>query len=115
MSLSNQKYKIQSTLFNLHPNEYNQELHYYPFAVKLDRCAGNFNTTASKVSKQGVISGPYFPVFGLTTGKYGPEMTAYLDTFHAVGWSNKVSVLNKTKDLNIHIFNMITGKMNQKF
>ena len=31
---------MQPTLINLHPNEYSQELHYYPFAVKLDRCAG---------------------------------------------------------------------------
>ena len=31
---------MQPTLVNLHPNEYSQELHYYPFAVKLDRCAG---------------------------------------------------------------------------
>ena len=30
------------------------------------------------------FSGPYFPVFGLNTGKYGPEKTPYLDTFHAV-------------------------------
>ena len=29
------------------------------------------------MSKYGVISGPYFPVFG-------PEITPYLDTFHAV-------------------------------
>ena len=34
--------------------------------------------------KYGVISGPYFPVFGLYTRKYGPEITLYLDTFHAV-------------------------------
>ena len=27
---------------------------------------------------------PYFPVFGLHTGKYGPEKTPYLKTFHAV-------------------------------
>ena len=40
--------------------------------------------TAWKVSKYRVISGPYFPVFGLNTGKYGPEITLYLDTFHAV-------------------------------
>ena len=40
VSLSNQKYEIQPTLFNLHPNDYNQELHYYLFAVKLDRCIG---------------------------------------------------------------------------
>ena len=49
------------------------------------------------VSKYGVISRPYFPVLGLNTeihknlsvfspntGKYGPEITPYLDTFHAV-------------------------------
>ena len=35
MSLSNQKYMIQATLINLHPNEYSQEFYYYPFAVKL--------------------------------------------------------------------------------
>ena len=40
--------------------------------------------TAWKVSKHGVTSGPYFSVFGPNTGKYGPEITPYLDTFHAV-------------------------------
>ena len=30
------------------------------------------------------FSGPYFPVFGMNTGKYGPEKTPYLDTFHTV-------------------------------
>ena len=30
------------------------------------------------------FSGPYFPVFSSNTGKYGPEKTLYLDTFHAV-------------------------------
>ena len=34
----------QPTLFNLHPNEYSQELHYYPFAVKLDGCVARCNT-----------------------------------------------------------------------
>ena len=33
--------------------------------------------TVWKVSKYGVISGPYFPVFR-------SEITPYLDTFHAV-------------------------------
>ena len=39
------------------------------------------------MSKYGVISGPYFPVFGLNTeispntGKYGPKITPYLDAF----------------------------------
>ena len=44
MSLSHQKYMIQTTLINLHLNEYSQEFHYYPFVVKLDRCVGSFNT-----------------------------------------------------------------------
>ena len=44
VSLSNQKCEIQATLINLHPNEYSQELHHYPFAVKLDRCVGSCNS-----------------------------------------------------------------------
>ena len=51
--------------------------------------------TAWKVSNYGVISDPYIPVFGLNTeiyisvfspntGKCGPEITPYLDTFQAV-------------------------------
>ena len=35
---------IQPTLINLHPNENSQEFHYYPFAVKLDRCVESCNT-----------------------------------------------------------------------
>ena len=48
------------------------------------------SSTAWKVSKYGVCSGPYFPAFGLNTerywvsfriqseyGKYGPEKTPY--------------------------------------
>ena len=30
ISLSSQKYMTQSTLINLHFNDYSQELHYYP-------------------------------------------------------------------------------------
>ena len=33
VSLSNKKCMTQPTLINLHPNEYSQELRYYPFAV----------------------------------------------------------------------------------
>ena len=44
ISLSNQKCEIQPTLINLHPNKCNQEFHYYPFVVRLNRCAGSFNT-----------------------------------------------------------------------
>ena len=42
--------------------------------------------TMWKVSKCGVFSGLYFPVFSPNTGKYGPGKTPYLDTFHAM-WS----------------------------
>ena len=37
ISLRNQKCVKQPALINLHPNEYSQELHHYPFAVNLDR------------------------------------------------------------------------------
>ena len=41
-----------------------------------------------KSAKYGVISGPYYTkylsVFSPNAGKYGPEITPYLDTFHAV-------------------------------
>ena len=37
VSLSKQKCEIQPTLINSHPNENSQQLHYYPFAVKLDK------------------------------------------------------------------------------
>ena len=52
--------------------------------------------TAWKVSKYGVFSGSCFPVFAVNaylvqpnTGKYGPEKTPCLDTFHAVDGNNK--------------------------
>ena len=44
MSLSNQKCVIQLIPINLHLHEDCQEFHYYPFAVKLDRCVGSCNT-----------------------------------------------------------------------
>ena len=76
MSLSNQKCKIQPTLINLYPNEYSHEYHYYPFAVKLDRCVDSCNTPNDL--------------------------------------SNKLCVPNKTEDLNLSVFNMITGKNESK-
>ena len=36
------------------------------------------------MSKYGVFAGPYFPVFGLNTGKYGPEKISYLEIFCTV-------------------------------
>ena len=58
-------------LINLHPNEYSQEFHYCPFAIKLDRSVGSCNTLNDL--------------------------------------SNKVCVPNKTEDLNLSMFDMITG------
>ena len=49
----------------------NTEFHYYPFAVKLDRCVGSCNTLNDL--------------------------------------SNTVCALNKMEDLNLHVFNMMTG------
>ena len=43
--------------------------------------------------KYGVISGPYCPVFTPNTGKYGPEITPYLDTFHAVKAMEKTKIV----------------------
>ena len=42
--LSNQKCETQPSLINLYPNENSQELHYYPFTIKLDRRVENCNT-----------------------------------------------------------------------
>ena len=44
VSLRNQKCMTQSVLIKFHPNEYSQEFHYYPFAMKLDRRVGSCNT-----------------------------------------------------------------------
>ena len=62
----------QPTLTNLHPNECSQGFHYYPFAVKLDRCLGSCNTLNDL--------------------------------------SNKMCAPNKAKNLNLSVFDMITGK-----
>ena len=42
--LSNQKCITQATLINLHSQESSEKFHYYPFAVKSDRCVGSCNT-----------------------------------------------------------------------
>ena len=61
----------QPTLIYLNLNKYNHKFHYYPFAVKLDRCVGSCNTLNDL--------------------------------------SNNVCVPNKTEDLNLSEFNIITG------
>ena len=65
-----QQYMTQLTFINLHTNKYSQGLHYYPFAVDLDRYVGSCNI---------------------------------LDDL-----SKRVCVPNKTKDLNLNVFNIIT-------
>ena len=69
--LSNEKCEIQPTFVNLHPNEYSQKFHYYPFTIKLDKYVGSCNTLND------------LPI--------------------------KVCVPNKTEDLNLVVFNIITG------
>ena len=44
MRLVKQLEMYDSSYFCVHPNEYTQEFHYYPFAVKLGRCVGSCNT-----------------------------------------------------------------------
>ena len=71
VSLSNQKCMIQPNLINLHPNEYSQEFHYYPFAVKLDRCVGNcdaFNDLSNKVCVPNKIEDLNLSVLSMITG-----------------------------------------------
>ena len=71
VSLSNQKCMTQPNLVNLYLNEYTQEFHHYPFAVKWDRRVGSRNTLNDL--------------------------------------SNKVCATNRRQDLNLNVFNMITG------
>ena len=43
------------------------------------------------------FSGLYFPVFNPNTGKYGPDETPYLDTFHASRYMQKTHVFASIK------------------
>ena len=71
VSLSNQKCMLQPTLINLHPNEYSQEFHFYPFAVKLDRYVGSCNTLndlSNKVCVPNETEDLNLSVFNINTG-----------------------------------------------
>ena len=59
------------------------------------------------MSKYGVISGPYFPVFVLSAGKYGPEINPYLDIFHAVTECKKL--LGIKVDCRLKFVNYLNG------
>ena len=55
--------------------------------------------TAWKVSEYEVFSGPYFPVFGLNKGKYGPEKNSVFGHFSGSEWFinfQSVSYIYKT-------------------
>ena len=71
---------------------------YFYFLIFIIKSTLIIDYTAWKVSKYGVIYGSYFPAANLKTGKYGPEIAPYLDTFHAV----LLILLNKT--LVLHVF-----------
>ena len=54
----------------MNPNEYNQEFYYYPFSVKLDRCAGSCNTLndlSKKVCVPNKIEDLNLSVFNIIT------------------------------------------------
>ena len=63
--LSNQKSK--STLINLHPNQYSQELHYYPIAVKLKNSFVSCNTLNDLCNNVWISNKTH--VFNMITGK----------------------------------------------
>ena len=71
VSLSNGKCETQTTLIDLHSNEYSQKFHFFLFSVKFGRYVGRCNTLNDL--------------------------------------SNKACIPNKTEDLNLSVFNMITG------
>ena len=69
--LSNQKCMPQPSLINLHLNECSQEFHYYPFAVKLDRCiisCSTLNDLYIKVCDPNKIEDLNLRVFSMVTG-----------------------------------------------
>ena len=71
VSLSNQKRMTQPALINLHANEYSQEFHYYPFLVKLNRCAGSCNTfsdLSNKVSHPNKTEDSNLSILNIITG-----------------------------------------------
>ena len=61
----------KSSLNNLYPNEYSQQLHHYPFAVNLDRCVRSCNTLddlSNRVCFPNKAEDLYLHVFKLVTG-----------------------------------------------
>ena len=50
-----------------------------PGNLRVRRYFNSANFHCVKIVQYGVFLGSYFPVFGLNTGKYGPEKTLYLN------------------------------------
>ena len=71
--LSNPKYEIQPALINLHPNEFSQEFHYYPFVVKIDRRAASYNTLSLVPNKTDDLN---LSVFNMIIGIKAPKTLA---------------------------------------
>ena len=73
MLLNDQKCMNQTNqTINLHPNKYIQDLYYYPFAVKLDRCVVSFNTCndlSNKVCVPNKRKDFFLRLFSMITGK----------------------------------------------
>ena len=62
---------IQPTIINLHPNEYTQGLHYYPFTINLDKCVRTCNTLndlSNKVCVPNKTEHLNIHVFNMITG-----------------------------------------------
>ena len=82
ISLSDQKCMTQPTYTSLHPYEYSQEFHYYPFVVKLGRYVGRCNT-----------------LNGLSNKEYVQIKTVDLN----LSVFNMISRINQSKTLTNHI------------
>ena len=79
VSLSIQKCMTQPTNIDLHPNEYSQELHYYSFVVKLDRCVVScttLNDLSNKVCAPNKTEDLSTHVFNMITGKNRSKVLA---------------------------------------
>ena len=57
------------------------------------------------------FSGPYFPVFSPNTGKYGPEKSPYLVTFHSVNFYSVRYSVNSVRYFGPIIRDLISHKL----
>ena len=77
---------IQHAFINLHSNEYSQEFHCYPFAVKLNRCVGSCNTLndfSNKVCVSNKTEDKNLCVFNMITGINESKTLTKQSIYHA--------------------------------